>query len=1331
MMGHPDMKKRRVLVLLSVTCAMALVACGGPSKPSAGADADADADVADVIVPSDVPSGTGDAAGDVPGEDAVGVPCVAHADCADKLPDLGVCELAVCDAVAGVCVVGAKKNFTPCDDGDACTLDALCTEGVCGEGVAVDCDDGDVCTDDSCDAASGCAHTDNTAPCDDGNGCTEDDVCAGGSCAGTPTALCACASDLDCHALNDGDACNGMLHCSEAGLCEVDPGTVVVCDTSDDAGCLETACQPATGACEQSALADGVACSDGNPCTEQDACAAGVCVGVAVDCPCEGDADCADFEDGDLCNGRVTCQQGACLVDPATVVVCDVSGDTQCSKTACAPDTGACEAEATADGTTCSDGDPCTTGDACQGGLCVGAPNPCDDGDACTGDACDPLTGDCDHVAADCEDGDPCTIDTCDPASGHCSSAPLECDDGDDCTVDSCDPATGACAFVHTCCLSDAECDDGSLCTGDACVEGACVFTPTSCHDASLCTVDSCDPATGECVFAPVLCDDEDECTEDHCDPDSGACVFPSIPDCGDAGDCCEANGTPGCNAHACEAAVCAVDPFCCETAWEQVCADEALELCPELCGAATPSDCCTTASALPGCIFPECAATVCSVDPFCCESAWDGLCVDAANELCAVCGASPSDCCLPRDTPGCDDPDCQAEVCSLDPFCCETAWDDLCSDAAVELCGGLCTALPSDCCTSASELPGCVDTGCAAEVCATDPFCCDSAWDDLCVQTANQVCTICGAAPGDCCAAHEQPGCTQPDCEAVVCAADPFCCETSWDDLCAEAAADLCGPLCGAAQSDCCTLVSELPGCVDPTCQAAVCDWDPLCCQASWDLNCVGATTDLCAALCVGALPSDCCTFISEAPGCTDPACEATVCAADPFCCESSWDDLCLLAAIELCAVCGSPPGDCCVVHAMPGCDVLACEASVCAADPFCCESTWDDPCAQAAAELCGALCGPVQSDCCTTASDLPGCVDTACEAVICAWDAYCCEGAWDMNCVGGASALCALCGTAPSDCCATASALPGCAHPECAAAVCATDPSCCASSWDDTCVAAANQLCAACGVAPSDCCATPSPMPGCAHPICAAAVCVVDVFCCDVAWDLSCVDAASALCAVCGAGAGDCCAAHEVPGCDDPACEAAVCTADAYCCDTAWDGLCAESALGLCPALCAPSASDCCAAHQLPGCDDPACVAAVCPGDAFCCETSWDDLCAEAALALCPELCVATPSDCCVTPSELPGCTIPTCAATVCAADPFCCETSWDDLCVDTANQLCGICGAVQGHCCTPHEDPGCDDAACEATVCAADAFCCETAWDEICADAAAVSCAVCSAP
>ncbi len=53
------------------------------------------------------------------------------------------------------------------------------------------------------------------------------------------------------------------------------------------------------------------------------------------------------------------------------------------------------------------------------------------------------------------------------------------------------------------------------------------------------------------------------------------------------------------------------------------------------------------------------------------------------------------------------------------------------------------------------------------------------------------------GEAGGDCCVAHEGPGCLVPEIEACVCALDAFCCNNTWDAICANEAVDDCGAIC------------------------------------------------------------------------------------------------------------------------------------------------------------------------------------------------------------------------------------------------------------------------------------------------------------------------------------------------------------------------------------------------------------------------------------------------------------------------------------------------------------------------------------------------------
>lgn len=58
-------------------------------------------------------------------------------------------------------------------------------------------------------------------------------------------------------------------------------------------------------------------------------------------------------------------------------------------------------------------------------------------------------------------------------------------------------------------------------------------------------------------------------------------------PPAANVGDCCEPNGSQGCENSACEAAVCASDAYCCDTDWDSACSAAAatLSACDAVCG--------------------------------------------------------------------------------------------------------------------------------------------------------------------------------------------------------------------------------------------------------------------------------------------------------------------------------------------------------------------------------------------------------------------------------------------------------------------------------------------------------------------------------------------------------------------------------------------------------------------------------------------------------------------------------------------------------------------------------------------------------------------------
>lgn len=204
-------------------------------------------------------------------------------------------------------------------------------------------------------------------------------------------------------------------------------------------------------------------------------------------------------------------------------------------------------------------------------------------------------------------------------------------------------------------------------------------------------------------------------------------------------------------------------------------------------------------------------------------------------------------DCCVPSEAVGCGNPGVEACVCEYDPYCCEKAWDDVCVDLMVDVGCLACDRRPmfglENCCVATGE-PGCPEDEVAACVCAEDPYCCDVAWDDVCVGLVEEhACGSCEQPPlPACCEPSAEPGCpADTEIETCVCATDSFCCASEWDNVCVNEVQTLSCGECGwtSDDPDCC-VASGTPGCDDPEIEACVCGGDAFCCQSSWDDVCV-----------------------------------------------------------------------------------------------------------------------------------------------------------------------------------------------------------------------------------------------------------------------------------------------------------------------------------------------------------------------------------------------------------------------------------------------------------------------------------------------------------
>ena len=166
--------------------------------------------------------------------------CLSDNDCGRS-----GCYTTFCDMYRHTCQAYPKDNGTACDDGNACTVDNTCMDGVC-VGKTLTCNVENQCRSGTCEKGIGCVfeNAPNGVLCDDSNPCTSADECYNG--------MCAVGVQKDC--------------------------------TSLDTMCSVGACDVTTGDCIRTSINEGMLCDDGVVCTINDRCTNGVCQGETRTC---------------------------------------------------------------------------------------------------------------------------------------------------------------------------------------------------------------------------------------------------------------------------------------------------------------------------------------------------------------------------------------------------------------------------------------------------------------------------------------------------------------------------------------------------------------------------------------------------------------------------------------------------------------------------------------------------------------------------------------------------------------------------------------------------------------------------------------------------------------------------------------------------------------------------------------------------------------------------------------------------------------------------------------------------------------------------------------
>ncbi|MBJ93440.1 MAG: hypothetical protein CMP23_03095 [Rickettsiales bacterium] len=418
------------------------------------------------------------------------------------------------------------------------------------------------------------------------------------------------------------------------------------------------------------------------------------------------------------------------------------------------------------------------------------------------------------------------------------------------------------------------------------------------------CNDDECIGAPN-CSGVPEICNDgvdNDGDADTDCDDIEDCNLFPGC-DYGD-GDCCANNGTPGCDNNLGEDCVCAIDAFCCEGAWDAICIDLFSNSCGGTCSGPETETICDDGIDDDSDGLVDCDDADCFIDPQCQIPSTEGDCDNSFDDdLDGATDCDDSDCLL--------DPNCLGPTVELD---CENNLDDD-SDGLTDCNDGDCAASPAcqgpgvEQCNNNLDDDGDGLVDCDDADCFADPIClnpnvedCQNSIDDDgdgAVDCDDAECTFepaCDSGGGDCCTANGTPGCSDEPGEDCVCAADPYCCNNLWDSICANTYQVTCGGVCTGVEDCSNGLDDDFDGLTD--CADDDCVGAPNCGPPSSETSCTDGVDN-------------------DQDGATD--CADSDCSADPACAPPPTE-----------SDCGNQIDD-------DSDNLIDCADSDCAADPLC----------------------------------------------------------------------------------------------------------------------------------------------------------------------------------------------------------------------------------------------------------------------------------------------------------------------------------------------------------------------------------------------------------
>jgi hypothetical protein len=603
---------------------------------------------------------------------------------------LGICQVGTfnCQNAMLVCTQNQQPTAEQCngldDDCDGMTDEnnpnggGACTttqQGVCAAGTQV-CQGGSlVCQSTQMPSAELCNGLD-----DDCDGSVDENNPGGGGACNTGQLGKCAAGTLNCQ--NGGlvctqnqqpsaEVCNGIDDDCDGLVDENNPGGGAACNTNQPG-----ICGPGTFQCQNGSL---TCQANQSPGTEQ-------CNGLDDDCdglvdennPGGGGA-CSTGQQGVCGPGTFQCQNGTltCQGNQSSgPEICD-GLDNDCD--------GAVDEGNPGGGAACNTGlsGICAAGTiACSGGALTCQPN-----QAPGNEICDGLDNDCDGLV---DEGNPGGGGACNTGQlGVCAAGVFACQNGALACQPTQSPSTETCDGLDNNC--NGAVDEGNPGGGGSCntgQPGICAAGTVACQNGSLACQQNQPPSAEVCNGVDDNCDG----VIDNGNPGGGAACST-----GNLGIC--AAGTTACQSGALS---CVQN----QQPTTENCSDGLDNDCDGLVDGADPNcGCshalCTTGGPLvSGC--NQCVTNICAVDPYCCNTGWDSICVNQVRTVCnsLTCpgshGSCPHPLCQTGPSPftsGCDSGygNCVSQICAVDSWCCTNNWDSICAGQVSTVCGKNC----------------------------------------------------------------------------------------------------------------------------------------------------------------------------------------------------------------------------------------------------------------------------------------------------------------------------------------------------------------------------------------------------------------------------------------------------------------------------------------------------------------------------------------------------------------------------------------------------------------------------------------------------------------